>query len=309
MPAAADASSLPTITKQRLLELRVQRDSLDSEAQAIISELTAPQTSLLDGVSTVAPMGIDAPLVDAHGYPRGDIDLYRARTLRKRLREIKTDRTSLQADMERLLERLTMLQQPVAKQLDLQAEQDARLAPKPKPTYDPKSGRWVVTTWNGTIAGGGGDDDVKQEATGDMTTSSTTTTAATEPTPEATTQQQRLQRVSLDDSHSHHIPFARIDSVAEHSPAESAGLLARDMIVSFDGLVKESAATDLSWLMQQVGSRVAHAAASNETLVVVVRRAPAGGDSLQSQTVLQELQLRPRPWAGRGLLGCHLVPV
>ena len=296
----------PQATKQRLLELRITRDALDSEAQAIISELTAPQTSLLDGFSQVAPMGIDAPLVDASGFPRNDIDLYRARTLRKRLREIKTDRTSLQADMERLLERMTMLQQSPAKQQELQAEKEARLAPKPKPKYDPKTGKWVVTTWNGTIVGGG--DSGLQDAAGGSSTTATATGSSTESA--VATPEQRLQQISLD-SYSHYTPFARIDSVAEHSPAESAGLLADDLVVSFDGLVKESEATDLSWLLQQVGSRVAHAAASNETLVVVVRRNQAAGllSSESPAAVIKELQLRPRPWAGRGLLGCHLGPL
>ncbi|EED92167.1 predicted protein, partial [Thalassiosira pseudonana CCMP1335] len=41
------------------------------------------------------PMGIDSPLVDNEGYPRADIDVYRARTLRKRFHEIQNDHKAL----------------------------------------------------------------------------------------------------------------------------------------------------------------------------------------------------------------------
>ena len=32
-------------------------------------------------------------------------------------------------------------------------EKKARLAPKPKPKFDPKSGKWVVKSWDGSVAG------------------------------------------------------------------------------------------------------------------------------------------------------------
>ena len=46
-------------------------------------------------------MGITTPLVDDEGYPRADIDVYRARTLRKRLIEIRNDRRAVLEKMER----------------------------------------------------------------------------------------------------------------------------------------------------------------------------------------------------------------
>ena len=46
-------------------------------------------------------MGITTPLVDDEGYPRADIDVYRARTLRKRLIEIRNDRKAVLEKMER----------------------------------------------------------------------------------------------------------------------------------------------------------------------------------------------------------------
>ena len=46
------------------------------------------------------PIGIDTPLVDSEGYPRGDIDVFRARTLRKRFIEIQNDHKSLTRKIE-----------------------------------------------------------------------------------------------------------------------------------------------------------------------------------------------------------------
>ena len=46
-------------------------------------------------------MGIDTPLVDSEGYPRGDIDVFRARTLRKRFIEIQNDHKSLTRKIEK----------------------------------------------------------------------------------------------------------------------------------------------------------------------------------------------------------------
>ena len=46
-------------------------------------------------------MGIDTPLVDSEGFPRADIDVFRARTLRKRFIEIQNDYKALQKKIER----------------------------------------------------------------------------------------------------------------------------------------------------------------------------------------------------------------
>ena len=46
-------------------------------------------------------MGIDTPLVDSEGFPRADIDVFQARTLRKRFIEIQNDYKALQKKIER----------------------------------------------------------------------------------------------------------------------------------------------------------------------------------------------------------------
>lgn len=93
-----------TALKQTLERLDVQRKSLEMEGEAIISELTfKPENG-------GAPMGIETPLVDQDGYPRADIDVYRARELRNRLAIIKTDIKSLSSQIEQSLRQLALLQ-------------------------------------------------------------------------------------------------------------------------------------------------------------------------------------------------------
>ena len=60
-----------------LRKLDAERKSIEVEAAAIVDELMAP------GEGGAEPIGIDTPLVDREGYPRADIDVYRARMQRK----------------------------------------------------------------------------------------------------------------------------------------------------------------------------------------------------------------------------------
>lgn len=89
--------------KKALAALDVKRKALEMEADAIHAELT------LEGSEGQPPMGVDTPLVDQDGYPRGDIDVYRARTLRGRLKTIQTDHKAIMKDIEKGLARLAAL--------------------------------------------------------------------------------------------------------------------------------------------------------------------------------------------------------
>jgi len=80
--------------KHVLKALDVKRKALEMEMAATLDELTAPSA---DGG---APMGVDTPLTDTDGYPRADIDIYRARNLRHRLAVIKTDHQALLQQVE-----------------------------------------------------------------------------------------------------------------------------------------------------------------------------------------------------------------
>ena len=98
--------------QRKLKSLQVKRENLSLELKAIHSELTS---SPGDGVE---PIGIDTPLVDKEGYPRGDVDLYRARDLRKRWNEIQNDQTHIMKELEINLVQLATIDRDVS-QLEL----------------------------------------------------------------------------------------------------------------------------------------------------------------------------------------------
>ncbi len=70
---------------EQLNRMLAQREILEIEADAIGNELRSP------GPNGEPPAGLKDPLVDAEGYPRADVDIYRVRGQRKRLAEINTD--------------------------------------------------------------------------------------------------------------------------------------------------------------------------------------------------------------------------
>ncbi|KAI0452764.1 hypothetical protein F5B21DRAFT_324381 [Xylaria acuta] len=94
------------------------------------------------------------------------------------------------------------------------------------------------------------------------------------------------------------IPFAKVNSVVAGSPAEAAGLKAGDEIRNF-GYVNKSNHDGL----KKVGECV-QGNEGQRVLVKISRRTDAG--------TRQELQLYLTPqrnWGGRGLLGCHILPL
>ena len=102
MPIESDADTEATIRKT-LASLDVQKKSMEHEADAILSELKTPPS---EGIE---PMGLETPLVDSKGYPRADIDVYRARTLRNRFQVLKTDHKEIEKNINGLLLQLASL--------------------------------------------------------------------------------------------------------------------------------------------------------------------------------------------------------
>jgi hypothetical protein len=152
--AAASAAHQQDLRKQ-LEVLDVQRRSLEFESEAIVTELTTSDNT------RIPPMGIDTPLVDREGFPRNDIDVLRARTLRSRLMTIRTDHKLLLQQIDAQLAILAaatktatdgMSEEPEQhKKEELEEETAARSAPKPKPKFDPLTGKWVVRNWDGSM--------------------------------------------------------------------------------------------------------------------------------------------------------------
>jgi 26S proteasome non-ATPase regulatory subunit 9 len=284
--------SLLETLKQSLNSLNVQRQSLEQEAAMIKSELT----SVDPANPTAPPPGIDTPLVDPEGYPRNDIDLYRVRSLRGRLAHIRTDHKNIMTEIDRKLRQVAVLQN-ADKLRQEEQELEARRRPKPKPKFDKVTGKWVVPNWDGTISGAGrGNGDGKRQFE----------TLQQEQTEQATTGSNIETRVhSVQNPDSVTTAFARVESVAVDSPAYQAGVQVQDEILALGEL------TSGSNPFLQLPEYVRSIAAANEIIQVYVRRRTVNqiqGEG-ESSSVLLFLQLQPRPWNGRGLLGCHIVPV
>ena len=262
----------------------------------------------------IPPMGIDTPLVDAEGYPRSDIDVYRARELRHRLCVIQTDHKSLMKEIEGELVRFSALKMHggsnnIGSSPSDSYEKQARSATKPKPKFDKKTGKWVVMNWDGSIAGiPNGEQrtfhDLGKEA---KSNSKTITDSITIETKALTISNENL---IADVKQKPLIPFAIINSVSPESPANLAGLREGDLITKFG-----SATVSNNRNLQAIASLVPQAAGGNQSIDVTVLRRPKrneSNDKRDSEEVADHVSiqiiLRPRPWNGRGLLGCHILP-
>lgn len=180
----------------------------------------------------------------------------------------------------------------------------SRIAPKPKPKYDPVTGNWVVKNWDGTLAGAP-DGDKRSFETLDKNASqsneSTKSISAISSGGKSSNKGDRScntatflsnNRKTIGTNNSK--PFARIDAVAPTSPAAEAGLQAEDLIVEF-GTIQESNHDHLRALLPVVTS----AAEEQRPVQLIVMR----------NTAALQLTLFPRPWPGRGLIGCHILPL
>jgi len=117
--------------------------------------------------------------------------------------------------------------------------------------------------------------------------------------------------------HTGEAAFARIDSVVPGSPAQTAGLQAGDRVQRFG---------DANWLNHEKLARVAQVVAQSEGVSsarncingacaemggqrnVIVR--VSRGELATTATVEMDIVVTPRRgWGGRGLLGCHLLPL
>jgi 26S proteasome non-ATPase regulatory subunit 9 len=87
-------------------------------------------------------------------------------------------------------------------------------------------------------------------------------------------------------------PMAKLDEILPSSPAATAGIADGDLLLKF-GDITSSTEQFMSAIVQLVGQRV------NQEIGIVVQRG--------AQTVA--LTLTPKPWGGRGLLGCHLSSI
>ncbi|KAF2721385.1 26S proteasome non-ATPase regulatory subunit Nas2 [Polychaeton citri CBS 116435] len=94
-------------------------------------------------------------------------------------------------------------------------------------------------------------------------------------------------------------PFARVNAVTPNSPADRAGLKPGDKVANFG---------TVNWTNHERLGRVAQIVQQNENRPILVKILRESTENTPSQVT--SLQLTPtRTWGGRGLLGCHLLPI
>jgi len=290
--------------RKLLISLDGQKRNIESEADAIIHELNTPPA---DGVE---PIGLTGLLVDADGYPRNDIDVYRARSIRNRFRILQTDHKEISERIGGLLVQLAAKKKDTSKEKAEAVENALRLAPKPKPKFDSVTGKWVVQNWDGSVAGVKDGDRIRFD---DLSKN----------------RNKNAISGGVDgESKSSHIisrPFAKIDGVSNQSPATDAGIVVGDLISSF-GFLHANNHHRLSAVAKLV-LKIADEKRSIQITVLRRRRNEEGNistnTSLPMDVLLESnydnekiskyweevmLTLQPRPFSGRGLLGCHIVP-
>mmetsp|Transcript_4655 Transcript_4655/g.13162 ORF Transcript_4655/g.13162 Transcript_4655/m.13162 type:complete len:333 (-) Transcript_4655:1018-2016(-) len=303
---AGGDDQLQKAARDNLKRLDAQRRALEAEAAAIVDELLAPPADDAAG----EPMGVDTPLVDADGYPRGDVDVFRARTLRHRLNEVRTDHKDLMKRVEAGMVQVAAFGRRDAAAAD-EEERRRRAAPKPQPKFDPKTGKWAVQNWDGTVAGvehgedrrfdriGRPDDVLPGEEAGGAGGAAPSALAL------ASASASAGQQPPL-------VPFALVDGVSPDSPAAEAGLVEGDLLLRF-GPVHHLNHRDLRAVLELVPTAAAN---QDEVAITLLRREqpsvepgwthPADEAAAERRRRRMIVKIRPRPWSGRGLLGCHI---
>ena len=297
----ASSDSIPSAD---IINLDTKRRALEEEAKVITDELTQP--SINNGIRT-KPMGIDTPLVDEEGYPRSDIDIYRARHLRKRLNEIRYDHKRIMSQIEANLmntsSSATSTSTTLSKEQIHLDEETARRVKKPKPKFDKATGKWVVCNWDGTVAGV----ENGHLRSFENLNSKVDNVSKTNETNLNNTIVENLSSVRIDEGNQstpqvelERIPFAKISEVVEGSPAAQGGLRLNDVIVQV-GSVDFRNHRNL-----QAIAEVVNRAYSDRDMVNFVVLRPTAPDN-QSRRL--SVNVKPGKWFGNGILGCRIIKV
>ncbi|KAF2234088.1 26S proteasome non-ATPase regulatory subunit 9 [Viridothelium virens] len=91
------------------------------------------------------------------------------------------------------------------------------------------------------------------------------------------------------------VSFAKVNSIASGSPAETAGLKVGDRVTVFGAA---------NWMNHEKLSKVAQVVSENEGRQVLVKVLRA-----ESAEPISMHLIPRRDWGGRGMLGCHLLPI
>ena len=138
---------------------------------------------------------------------------------------------------------------------------------------------------------------------GDVVMGGTNSSNSTQQQTSAAQQQRGVSFQESQQTIQHTTPFAIIDEVSPNSPASDAGLLENDILIQF-GHVNSTNHNNFRAIAELVPS----VAGENKSITVKVRRRSTELGGIVEVIKTEVVELKPRTWAGRGLLGCHITP-
>lgn len=156
----------------------------------------------------------------------------------------------------------------------------------------------MVKNWDGTVAGVENGEKRSFENLDQANENNQTGQTSASGQPSRTTTATTGTVTTMTSAAATNPPFAKINGVAPLSPAFEAGLKEDDKIVQF-GEIDFSNHQNLKGLLPVVAS----AADTQQSIAITVLRKDQSGRQNSAQ-----VSLTPKPWPGRGLIGCHIVP-
>lgn len=248
------------------LRLAQERRHVDEEIQSNLSVLQEQEATMT------------SPLIDSQGFPLATTDIVAVRTARSRIIALKNDREALENKMRDLLEiELAKNDDVQVTATSLASSAAAGSASTNHPSDTPTSTASASTgqAW-GRLNG-------RNDGLSMMVDT-------VEGTMRDWTQVGGMQA------------FAKINTVAEASPAQRADLRIGDEVLTFGELDAVTAHRNVA--RKDLANLPSAVQEGKEVSLVILRQGQNG------QKAIKRLQLTPASgWGGRGLLGCHIVPM
>lgn len=261
--------------RELTLQLAKARDDIDAELQSNIDVLSEQQATMT------------SPLVDSQGFPIATTDIVAVRSARARIIALRNDRKALDEKIRDLLE--------------------VALARRNSGAAGGDAAQQVSSTQsNGSV----GASPLAASATSSSSSpSSSSATGRAWGRPANSTSDALSMLVDTREGDAAEWSqvggmqaFARVNTVAEASPAARAELQPNDEILSFGGLDASSAHRVSS--RKDLGNLPSVVQEGKEIIVLAIRK------DAQGNRAIKRIRLTPTSeWGGRGLLGCHIVPL
>lgn len=209
-----------------------------------------------------------SPLVDAQGFPVATTDIVAVRTARSRINALRNDREAIEKRMRDVLEIALAKKEEQQRASSIQgAAADGNLSSQ---NLSGVSQAWART-------------DGRREGLSMMV---------------------ETQEGNVDDWRQvgGMVAFARVNSVADSSPAQTADLRVEDEVLTFGDL--DGTTAHQSVARKDLRNLPSVVQEGKEISLTVLRKDANG------QRAIKRLRLTPLSnWGGRGLLGCHLIPI